>query len=476
MGFCAGDHLWKSLQGHLASTFEDLLLSARDRESVEDDLDAEVVGSAAPVGYNESGPPISRPMSFPQLQSDLLLQKLLEDMDPNDDLDGQSMLLLAHALVSGAWKDSQYDILIDEGTDKNHIIVGTPSADDGDVDDLFGGPQSVAIDEETNLFKKVISRVKVNVSVKSSSATTANQATAAFHRDRPSQQRAGNTVTADNASSSSSGACTDPVSEATEFVRSNLRNVGVRGVPSKLLVQAYVKFKSGKKKSFAEDNGTESMVVSSVAEEHNLKDRCAAEMETAIERIVDTGEAFIVPASTIGVLKVGDFLSDSSLPARDHADGESPETLLFHVSQVAVLKQFLSREQLLKLRTQGCKDIDEEDIDEQLYDDYGGIHEASCPWVSVTGQVNHRLYTALQSKVLSVLSLYPGSSVKALLLEMPMLTLAQTELLLNKMVEEGLVQCKVAKIGGIVLDGPFASPASSAPHDSQNRLARYFIV
>ena len=93
-----------------------------------------------------------------------------------------------------------------------------------------------------------------------------------------------------------------------------------------------------------------------------------------------------------------------------------------------------------------------------------GIHpeEGSCPWLTVAGNRNELFYRMLRSKVASILSQRPGSSLAAIHAAFPQMTLDQTKILLSTMAKENFVFARIAA-SSCVLSSPFQKISTTTP-------------
>ena len=88
--------------------------------------------------------------------------------------------------------------------------------------------------------------------------------------------------------------------------------------------------------------------------------------------------------------------------------------------------------------------------------------EGSCPWVSVTGHRNELFYRMLRSKVASILSQRPGSSLTAIHAAFPQINVDQMSLLLSTMAKEKILFAQAA-VSSRVLSSPFQRRSTSTP-------------
>ena len=88
--------------------------------------------------------------------------------------------------------------------------------------------------------------------------------------------------------------------------------------------------------------------------------------------------------------------------------------------------------------------------------------EGSCPWLTVAGNRNELFYRMLRSKVASILSQRPGSSLAAIHAAFPQMTLDQTNILLSTMAKEKFVFAQIAA-SSCVLSSPFQKISTTTP-------------
>ena len=89
--------------------------------------------------------------------------------------------------------------------------------------------------------------------------------------------------------------------------------------------------------------------------------------------------------------------------------------------------------------------------------------ESSCPWVIMGGTRNELFYRMLRSKVASILSHRPGSSLRALHAGFPQLTFDQLNILVCSMAKENVVFSRVPTSSAI-LANPFQKRSAQKPH------------
>ena len=88
--------------------------------------------------------------------------------------------------------------------------------------------------------------------------------------------------------------------------------------------------------------------------------------------------------------------------------------------------------------------------------------EGSCPWLTVAGHRNELFYRMLRSKVASILSQRPGSTLGAIHAAFPQMSLDQTNILLCTMAKENFVFARIAA-SSCVLSSPFQKISTSVP-------------
>jgi hypothetical protein len=109
--------------------------------------------------------------------------------------------------------------------------------------------------------------------------------------------------------------------------------------------------------------------------------------------------------------------------------------------------------------------------------------EESCPWITIDGSINRRLYTTLRGKIAVTLNDRPGATVQALQKVLPQLSAHQIEVLAQTMVRDGLVNVMKSRSSLLQPRGPFdpepfssdASLTAQLAHSSSRMISSYFL-
>jgi hypothetical protein len=462
-GYAVSSHLWKIVSGHgLAQTFEGVL-----REAIPSGLDClpltnGLVHETSSINA-DPGTPVGGEFGRKYCHGHNL-RTFVEDILPSDDVNGPAILNMAHAFLSDSCVKG-CDIIIDNRTVDYSTI--TLSADLCDP----GHNLSVSVVEETNVFKRALSRLEIALVIDSGVPVNSPAGNNESRVGRtPGKMNIGSSPT--DGHSDYDGASIDEAADA--FLKSALKAVGIQGISCNALIKGWILYKqcdgdlSVARGGLSDDPNDGNIDVERFKE-------WIAKIKQAVSFSIRHQVVIQLPNDEEPVV-LRDFLVPVDLPRRKALSSvaDRGDTLLVSATFAQILKPLLVLDRSRHLLEVDA-DASNQDIEDRANDklfEQEGVSESVCPWITTSGHRNLRMYESTRARVLSTLSAYPGASIQVLLRELPHLSLQQTELLMHKLViQEQLVFARCVQCR-IELVDPWAAPSTGGgPPD-----LRYFLA